>query len=60
MNSKRSTCEQAGKGIMMKELKRFKEDGMDRFTIDELQKIQKGRKKHSPGSTAHFLSLSAA
>jgi hypothetical protein len=41
LNSKRSTCEQAGKGIMMKELKRFKEEGMDRFTIDELQKMRR-------------------
>jgi hypothetical protein len=41
LNSKRSTCEQAGKAIMMKELKRFKEDGIDRFTIEELQKLRR-------------------
>ena len=35
LNSKRSTCEHAGKGIMKKELKRFKEEGMDSFTIDK-------------------------
>jgi hypothetical protein len=36
LNSKRrSTCKQTGKGIMMKELKRFKEEGLNRFTIDK-------------------------
>jgi hypothetical protein len=41
LNSKRSTCEQAGKNIMMKELKRFKEEGTDMFSIDELQKMRR-------------------
>jgi hypothetical protein len=41
LNSKRSTCEQAGKAIMMKELKRCKEDGIDRFTIEELGKLRR-------------------
>ena len=41
LNSKRSTCEQAGKAIMMKELKRCKEDGIDRFTIEELAKLRR-------------------
>ena len=41
LNSKRSTCEQAGKNIMMRELKQFKEDRMDVFSIDELQKMRR-------------------
>ena len=41
MNSKRSFCEQAGKNIMMKELKRFKEEGISMFSIDELQKMRR-------------------
>ena len=41
LNSKRSTCEQAGKGIMLKELKRFGEEGIDMFSIEELQKMRR-------------------
>jgi hypothetical protein len=41
LNSKRSTCEQTGKGIMLKELKRFGEEGIDMFSIEELQKMRR-------------------
>ena len=36
LNSKRSTCEQAGRNIMLKELKRFKVEGGEMFSIGEL------------------------
>ena len=41
LNSKRSTCEQAGGNIMLKELKRFKEEGVDMFLIDKLQNLRR-------------------
>ena len=42
LNSNRSTCEQAGgRNIMMKELKKFKEEGIGMFSIDELQKLRR-------------------
>jgi hypothetical protein len=58
LNSKRSTCEQAGKVIMG-----LTEEGMDRFTIDKLYKISRAtteREENSSGSMAHFLSVSGA
>lgn len=41
LNSKRSTCEQAGKAIMMRELRKFKADGIAMYTIEELQKLRR-------------------
>jgi hypothetical protein len=54
LNSKRSTCEQAGKAIMMKELKRCKEDGIDRFTIEELQKLRRASTEREKQASLWF------
>ena len=40
LNSKRSSCEQAGGKIVRKTIAKFEESGEDFFTIDELTKLQ--------------------